>query len=74
MNEPNNQPVDQWAAVLNDTIAGLRDAGSKHWFLAPGADWTKARTWQESGNAQYMAGVADPAEQMLIDIHLYFDK
>lgn len=77
MNEPNKQEAEEWAKIAKSALAAIRGTGAKQLVLVPGTLYTGAHSWnQKAGklsNAEALAKLKDPAGNMAIEIHHYFD-
>jgi endoglucanase len=72
MNEPAGIDARSWLAIVNQTIAAIRNTGANNLILVPGVDYTGAHSWLRVGNTA-MAAVKDPANRAVIEVHQYFD-
>jgi endoglucanase len=78
MNEPVRVGADDWAAIANDVMAGIRQTGARNLVLVPGAYWSGAHSWTKAmranpSNAQALESFVDPGNNFAFDIHQYFD-
>lgn len=78
MNEPVRINATDWAAVAKASLTAIRSTGARNLVLVPGAYWSGAHSWQKTvggpvSNAAALADLTDPANNMAIDFHQYFD-
>lgn len=77
MNEPHKQNADEWAKIAKAALTAIRSTGSKQMVLVPGTIWSGAHSWNAKvgklSNAEALAKLKDPAKNMVIEIHHYFD-
>lgn len=74
MNEPHFQSPRVWRIAANQAIAAIRGAGARQGILVPTTDWSIASRWGVNGNAEEMAKIVDPANNVAIELHQYFDR
>lgn len=78
MNEPVRISASDWAKVAQSTVDAIRARGAKNLVLVPGVLWSGAHSWNKRvagvSNADVLAAVRDPADNVAIDFHQYFDK
>jgi len=78
MNEPNNLPIADWAALAKRTLAELRRANSKNVVFVAGGRWSGAHDWftPQNGvsNATAFADLKDPLNRTVIEVHQYVDS
>jgi endoglucanase len=77
MNEPHDIDAGAWRAIVDGTVAAIRRTGARNLLLIPGTRWTGGHSWFEGGarsNAAQLAGLKDPANNFLFEIHQYFDE
>ena len=78
MNEPNGIGSVEWAAAEQQAIIAIRGAGARALILVSGTGWDGAhnfvsgRGYGES-NAVALASLHDPADNMAVELHQYFD-
>lgn len=72
MNEPHDLTPTEWLTIANLGIEAIRSSGAGQLVLVPGTSWTGAHSWIEKGNT-IMNCVLDPAHNMAIEVHQYFD-
>jgi endoglucanase len=72
MNEPNGMgDATVWPAIAQAAVSAIRTADMTTAILVPGTQWSSARWWPwDNGNLR----VADPANNVLYEAHLYFDN
>ena len=77
INEPHDIQATTWLSAANAAVAAIRDAGAINLILVPGVNWTSSFSWCEDygygANADVMAGIVDPADNVAVEVHLYFD-
>jgi endoglucanase len=73
MNEPFRVLPEDWLVAANAAIAAVRAAGAANLILVPGADYTGAWSWT-SINGDIMAGVVDPGNRFVFELHQYLDS
>lgn len=77
MNEPNSMPTAQLVASENAAITAIRGAGATNTIHVPGNQWTGAwawnETWYQGANAVHMLSIDDPADNVVYEVHQYFD-
>jgi endoglucanase len=78
MNEPHDQPLDQWAKSAQAAIDAIRATGARNLVLAPGGHWTGAHAWMAGPpgqtNGDIMLRLTDPADALAFEFHQYLDK
>lgn len=79
MNEPAHLSTDTWLSAANHAIAALRSTSYSGPILVSGNRFTGAWTWFESdkwgrSNASAMLDLIDPADNLIIEVHQYFDE
>ena len=77
MNEPVKLPTETWLDAANAAIKEIRDVGADNIIFVPGNGWSSARDWFSSSygspNAKVMQRVNDPKNNMIYEVHQYFD-
>jgi endoglucanase len=77
MNEPNKQEALPWARMARNALLAIRATGARQMVLVPGTLYTGAHSWGNKAgkrsNAEALAKLRDPANNMLIEFHHYFD-
>lgn len=77
MNEPHGILAEEWRDTANAAISAIRATGATGTILVPGTSWSGAHSWDSEiyggSNAAAMQGLADPANNMMIEFHQYFD-
>lgn len=79
MNEPAHASArGGWARAAQDVVTALRNAGSKHLVFVSGAGWSGvhdwAVKWQGLSNADAFAGLRDPLQRSVLEVHQYADR
>lgn len=79
MNEPFWLPQDDYVKIANAGLVGLRNSGSKNLVLVSGGRWSGAHSWFHAdrwgpSNAESMLAITDPGNNMMWEIHQYFDS
>lgn len=73
-NEPHDMPAATWFACAQTVINSIRKQGATNLIVMPGVDWTNAGSWtNNSGPGWDAAQIADPAKNIAIQVHMYFD-
>lgn len=82
-NEPNNMSTVQWFQAAQAAIVGIRSTGATNTIFVPGNGWTNASNWtqtwydtatpQVSNVAAFSQYIKDPANNVVISVHLYLD-
>jgi endoglucanase len=77
-NEPHDLPTEQWVGAANAAVTAIRATGATNTLIVPGNGWTGAWTWSSTSygtpNSVAMLDVTDPADNMLYEVHQYFDE
>ena len=77
MNEPVNLPTETWLDAANAAIKGIRNEGADNQIFVPGNGWSSARDWFSSSygspNAAVMQRTNDPQNNIVYEVHQYFD-
>jgi endoglucanase len=73
INEPAEIEAAAWLDIANKAIAAIRATGARNVILMPGVAYTGAHSWYAAGNT-LMEQVVDPAKNLAIDVHQYFDS
>jgi endoglucanase len=73
MNEPNSQTPANWAVAAQDAVNAIRATGAKQEILVSGSDWDTASSWISSGNAATVGTMTDPLNNLVFEVHQYFD-
>ncbi len=77
MNEPNGISAREWRGIAEAGIAAIRATGARNMILMPGTSWSGAHSWMKGGaesNAAVLAGLSDPADNLVFEMHQYFDS
>ncbi|WP_231639031.1 glycoside hydrolase family 5 protein [Sphingomonas profundi] len=76
MNEPNGIDAAVWAGVAAEALKAVRATGAKNLVLVPGTRWSGAHSWTNGtpSNADALAGLRDPANNMAFEMHQYLDS
>lgn len=78
MNEPHDQPAEQWRASAAAAIRAIRQAGAKNLVLVPGVAWTGAHSFVHGTygvpNAVALKDIVDPAGNYAYEVHQYLDS
>jgi endoglucanase len=73
-NEPHDQSATAWAAIDQAVITAIRSTGAPEEILASGSDWDGGAQWVSSGDAAALAGITDPLNQTVFEVHEYLDN
>jgi endoglucanase len=77
MNEPVKLPTETWLDAANAAIKEIRAAGADNMIFVPGNGWSSARDWFSSSygspNAEVMQRADDPQNNIIYEVHQYFD-
>jgi endoglucanase len=73
MNEPNSQSTASWAVSAQDAVNAIRATGATQEILVSGSDWDTASSWISSGNAATVGEITDPLNNVVFEVHQYFD-
>jgi endoglucanase len=73
MNEPNSQTPAAWAVAAQAAVNAIRAAGATQEILVSGSDWDTASSWISSGNAASVGEITDPLNNVVFEVHQYFD-
>lgn len=77
MNEPNKHTATDWAKIAKEAIQAIRKEGAKQLILVPGTLYSGAHSWHKKAgkksNAEALAKLRDPRNNMMIEFHHYFD-
>lgn len=80
MNEPHDVSARDWARSAQAAIDAIRATGAKNLILVPGTAWSGAHSWNSAvagrgtSNADALAGLKDPADQLAYEAHQYLDS
>ena len=74
MNEPHVQSPSAWAVAAQDAVDAIRATGASQEILASGSDWDTASSWVSSGNAATVGRISDPDNNLVFEVHQYFDQ
>ncbi|MDR7332047.1 glycoside hydrolase family 5 protein [Roseateles asaccharophilus] len=79
VNEPREMPTETWAEAAQQAVTAIRATGAKNLITLPGNGYTGAWSWFESKwygtpNADVMGRVRDPLDNIVFEVHQYFDK
>ncbi|WP_395647903.1 glycoside hydrolase family 5 protein [Terricaulis sp.] len=70
-NEPHDQNLARLIEVNRGAIAAIRRAGARQLILVPGAAWSGAHSWVQSGNGAALSVLRDP--DIAFDVHQFLD-
>ena len=77
MNEPVSLATETWLDATNAAIREIRATGAKNLIMVPGNGWSSAHDWFSSSygspNATLMNRAQDPKNNMIYEVHQYFD-
>jgi len=73
MNEPNAQTPAAWAVAAQDAVNAIRATGATQEILVSGSDWDTASSWVSSGNAATVGEITDPDNNLVFEVHQYFN-
>ncbi len=73
MNEPNSIAPATWAVAAQGAVNAIRATGASQEILVSGSDWDTASSWVSSGNAATVGKITDPLNNMLFEVHQYFN-
>lgn len=77
MNEPKFQEALPWARMAKNAMLAIRKVGAKQLILVPGTLYTGVHSWHKKAgkrsNSEALANLRDPAGNMVIEFHHYFD-
>ncbi|MGM9484348.1 glycoside hydrolase family 5 protein [Roseateles sp. NT4] len=78
VNEPRNMPTETWGQAAQAAIDAIRKTGATHLITLPGNGYSGAwswfeKTWYGTPNAEVMGQVRDPIDNMVFEVHQYFD-
>ncbi len=77
MNEPHDMPIRQWFRAAQAAIDAIRAAGAHNLVLVPGGSWSGAHSWFSRWDGATNAGefekLSDPANNLAVEVHQYFD-
>lgn len=82
MNEPHDMSTMQWFNAAQAAITGIRSTGSTQMIFVPGNGWTGASNWLDPNvdtattkvaNSTAFLGLKDPANNLVVSVHLYLD-
>jgi endoglucanase len=77
MNEPIKLATETWLDAANAAIVEIRAAGADNMIMVPGNGWSSARDWFSSSygspNATVMQRTIDPQNNIIFEVHQYFD-
>lgn len=77
MNEPKQMLIAQWGELAHATVRNLRNAGVQNLLMVSGGRWSGVHEWSKtfsgSSNAVAFAGLTDPLDRSLIEVHQYAD-
>lgn len=72
MNEPVGLSAEAWLAIVDGTVAAIREAGARNLILVPGVEYSGAHSWLRAGNT-LMGEAQDPLDRLVFEVHQYFD-
>jgi len=73
MNEPNAQTPAAWAVAAQGAVNAIRATGATQEILVSGSDWDTASSWVSSGNAATVGQITDPDNNVVFEVHQYFN-
>ena len=76
-NEPNQgdgSTIANLFPVIQNVITGIRSTGNTGKILVPGLDFTSSRYFVFNGSYAAFKALTDPANNLGIQVHLYFDS
>lgn len=76
MNEPHTIAASRWAISVAAAIHAIRGTGARNLILVSATRWDGAHSFLEGGadsNAAALETLRDPADNMAIELHQYFD-
>lgn len=82
MNEPTNMSTMQWFNAAQAAINAIRATGATNMIMVPGNGWSGAASWTSNwydtattkvSNATGFKTLTDPAKNMVMSVHIYFD-
>lgn len=73
MNEPHGISAQAWRDAAQAAILAIRRTGARNLILAPGVAWSGAHSWINSGSADALATISDPAGNIAFEAHQYLD-
>ena len=73
MNEPSAQTPAAWAVAAQGAVNAIRATGASQEILVSGSDWDTASSWISSGNAATVGQITDPDNNIVFEVHQYFD-
>ncbi|WP_367159730.1 glycoside hydrolase family 5 protein [Kozakia baliensis] len=73
MNEPQLPSATVWAKIEQDAINSIRRTGAQNRIFVSGIGWDGAHSFQKL-NGDALAGLSDPANNLVYEVHQYFDK
>lgn len=80
MNEPHDMAAAEWAKAAQAAINAIRATGADNEILVPGTAWSGAHSWGSAGagrgmsNGDALAGLRDPANRLVFEVHQYLDR
>ena len=74
MNEPHDQTPAAWATAAQDAVTAIRATGASQEILGSGSDWDTGSSWVSSGNAATVGNIKDPDNNVVFEVHQYFDQ
>ena len=74
MNEPNAQTPAAWAVAAQDAVNAISATGASQEVLVSGPNWNTASSWASSGNAATVGTITDPDNNLVFEVHQYFDR
>lgn len=77
MNEPVYMPQNEWTELAKRTLTALRNANSTNIVMIGGGGWNGLHSWFKVkdgiSNADAFAGLKDPLNRTIIEVHQYAD-
>ena len=75
MNEPHDMgDAQRWPLAAQAAIDAIRAVDGATPIVVAGDNWSGARDWAKSSNAQLNEKLRDPASNLVYEAHCYFDK
>jgi len=79
MNEPKDMDSTLWASNAQAAITAIRSTGAGNLITVPGNgytgawSWTPANAWYGTANSIALAGITDPMNNFIFEVHQYLD-
>jgi endoglucanase len=78
MNEPIYMPQNEWTALAKRTLTALRTSNNTNFVMIGGGGWNGLHSWFKVkdgiSNADAFAGLKDPLNRTIIEVHQYADS